>query len=42
MKEIYSTPEMEVIACYTEDLICTSGDNELPFVPATTSENWGN
>lgn len=37
MKEIYKTPEMEVIKFETEDIITTSSftyeDGELPFVP---------
>lgn len=32
MKEIYETPEMEVVEFETEDIITASG--ELPFVPA--------
>jgi len=38
MKEIYKTPEMEVVKFETEDIITASGldyeDGELPFVPA--------
>jgi len=32
MKEVYETPEMEVVEFETEDIITASG--ELPFVPA--------
>jgi len=35
MKEIYETPEMEVIGFETEDIITTSNieEGETPFVP---------
>lgn len=32
MKEVYETPEMEVVEFETEDIITASGDT--PFVPA--------
>jgi len=35
MKEVYTSPEMEIVYFDTEDIITTSGDpNELPFIPA--------
>lgn len=37
MKEVYNTPEMEVVEFESEDIITTSfnlGSDELPFVPA--------
>lgn len=35
MKEVYETPEMEVVEFDTEDIITTSGEpGETPFVPA--------
>ena len=35
MKEVYTSPEMEIVYFDTEDIITTSGNsNELPFVPA--------
>lgn len=33
MKEIYETPEMEVVEFETEDVITTSGIGDTPFVP---------
>jgi hypothetical protein len=34
MKEIYETPEMEVVKFETEDIITASGEpGETPFVP---------
>ena len=35
MKERYETPEMEIVEFETEDIITTSGDPELPFVPVS-------
>jgi len=32
MKEVYETPEMEVVEFETEDIITTSG-NDLPEIP---------
>ncbi len=34
MKEVYETPEMEVVEFETEDIITTSGvgDNDLPEI----------
>lgn len=32
MKELYQTPEMEIVAFEAEDVITTSGGNELPGV----------
>ena len=37
MKEIYSTPEMEMVSFDSDDIIRTSGENELPLVPAAMS-----
>lgn len=39
MREIYRTPEWEMVSFDSEDIICTStsGENELPFVPAAMS-----
>lgn len=34
MKEIYETPEMELVEFDTEDIITASGDPETPFDPA--------
>jgi len=36
MKEVYTSPEMEIVQFDTEDIITTSnfGENELPFQPA--------
>ena len=36
MKEVYTTPEMEIIQFDTEDIITTSTPciNELPYIPA--------
>ena len=37
MKKIYETPEMEVIAFDSEDVITTSGlENESPMIPLIT------
>ena len=32
MKEVYETPEMEVVEFETEDIITASGNNDLPEV----------
>lgn len=37
MKEIYRIPEWEIVSFDSDDIIRTSGENELPFVPAVTS-----
>lgn len=33
MKEKYETPKMEIVEFESEDIITTSGDNELPPMP---------
>ena len=40
MKEVYETPEMEVVEFETEDIITTSGvgDNDLPEIDL---QSWG-
>lgn len=38
MKEIYETPEMEIVEFETEDVITTSAI-ELPFVPYVPNGN---
>lgn len=36
MKERYETPEMEIVEFETEDIIRTSGGNDLPQVGVDT------
>ena len=36
MKERYETPEMEIVEFETEDIITTSGGNDLPQVGVDT------
>ena len=40
MKDIYETPEMEIVEFETEDVITTSGDGAIdtPFEPAYPNE----
>ena len=33
MKERYETPEMEIVEFETEDIITTSGNDDLPGMP---------
>lgn len=33
MKERYETPEMEIVEFETEDIITTSGNDDLPEMP---------